>query len=68
MVDCASLENWRAERFRGFESHPLRHDPSPVFPGLGHGVSEREENPCAALGSNAVASFASKAFLPRLAN
>ena len=25
MVDCASLENWRAERFRGFESHPLRH-------------------------------------------
>ena len=25
MVDCASLENWRAERFRGFESLPLRH-------------------------------------------
>ena len=25
VVDCASLENWRAERFRGFESHPLRH-------------------------------------------
>ena len=38
MVDCASLENWRAERFRGFESHPLRQDPSPVFPGWGLGV------------------------------
>ena len=25
MVDCASLENWRAARSRGFESHPLRH-------------------------------------------
>ena len=25
MVYCASLENWRAERLRGFESHPLRH-------------------------------------------
>ena len=24
MVDCAGLENRRAERFRGFESHPLR--------------------------------------------
>ena len=30
MVDCASLENWRAERFRGFESHPLRQF-SPYF-------------------------------------
>jgi hypothetical protein len=25
VVDCASLENWRAARSRGFESHPLRH-------------------------------------------
>ena len=25
MVDCAGLENRRAERFRGFESHLLRH-------------------------------------------
>ena len=51
MVDCASLENWRAERFRGFESHPLRQHPSPVFPGWGVGVSGWYENPCAAPGS-----------------
>ena len=25
MVDCAGLENRRAERLRGFESHLLRH-------------------------------------------
>ena len=25
MVDCAGLENRRAARFRGFESHLLRH-------------------------------------------
>ena len=29
MVYCAGLENRRAERLRGFESHPLRHDPQP---------------------------------------
>gem|GEM_PF-2410108 len=26
MVDCTGLENRRTERFRGFESHPLRLD------------------------------------------
>ena len=25
MVECSSLENYRAARYRGFESHPLRH-------------------------------------------
>ena len=33
MVYCAGLENRRAERLRGFESHPLRHDhQSPANP------------------------------------
>ena len=27
MVECTSLENWRTARYRGFESHPLRHLP-----------------------------------------
>lgn len=30
MVDCAGLENRRAERLRGFESHPLRFSRSPL--------------------------------------
>ena len=34
MVDCAGLENRRAARFRGFESHLLRHNPrSSIFGG-----------------------------------
>ena len=32
-VDCTGLENRRGESLRGFESHPLRHDPkSPANP------------------------------------
>ena len=29
MVECTGLENQRAERYRGFESLPLRHESNP---------------------------------------
>ena len=54
MVDCAGLENRRAERFRGFESHPLRHlnplkskdyrdEPNEIYGGLSIAIGGGEQ-------------------------
>ena len=35
VVECTGLENRRAARYRGFESHPLRSPMTPIAPAIG---------------------------------